>query len=289
MPRAGTAEPMLHNRILAHAADLTTQQRVIGEFVLEHLGEIPFLSVPQLAERTGTSDATVVRFCQRIGFSGYSDLKMALVDGLREGAVDATGETTAVNDDDVLAAVARLERHNIDRTLDGIESSAFRSAAATLFKADHVFTFGMGISAYLADFATYLFTEHGLRASSLPTRYTSPLEQLVVLRPADLVVVFSFPPYSKPTLELLIEARQRGIPTLAITNSAIAPAVELADQSLAVSSHGMMLTNATSSVNVLLNALVVEIASRHRGETVEAISGLNRIFRDRSDAVDDIG
>ncbi|MEM9300947.1 MAG: MurR/RpiR family transcriptional regulator [Pseudomonadota bacterium] len=288
MTKTATPHDSLQERILSHAGDLTPQQRVIGEYVLEHLSEIPFLSVPQLADRTGTSDATVVRFCQRIGFTGYSDLKMALVDGLREGLGAPDAQDGPETGDDVLTAVARLEQTNIERTIDAIDPAAFRDAAARLFRADHIFTFGMGISAHLADFATYMFTEHGMRSSSLATGYTTPLEQLVVLRPTDLIVVFSFPPYSKPTLELLGEARQRGIPTLSITNSAIAPAAELADSALSVSSHGMMLTNATSSVNVLLHALVVEIASRHRGETVEAIQGLNRIFRDRSDAVDDV-
>ncbi len=281
----------LRERIINAAGDLTPQQRVIGEYILAHQQELPFLSVPELAQRTDTSDATVVRFCQRIGYTGYSDLKMALVDGLREGLTPESPPAPMGDSEpeSVLAAFGRLEQHNIDRTIEQIDEASFRSAAARLFRADHTYTFGMGISAYLAEFATYLFTEHGLRATSLATRYTSPLEQLVVLRPTDLIVAFSFPPYSKPTLQVLAEARRRGIPTLAITNSPLAPASEMAKQSLVVSSHGMMLSNATSSVNVLLNALVVEIASRHRGETVDAISGINRIFRDQTDAVDDVG
>jgi len=281
----------LRDRIQQHVGELSPQQRVIAEFVLEHLQEIPFLSVPEMAERTGASEATVVRFCQRIGYTGYSDLKMALVDVVREdmrttGAGGAASTPVDIGKD-VFAAMAKLEQHNIERTLESIDRSAFRAVAATLFKADHVFTFGLGISAYLADLAAYLFTEHGLRSTCLATRYTSPREQLVTLRPTDVVLAFSFSPYSRQTLEVLEEATARGANTIVVTDLTTAPAVGLARQALVVSSHGMTFTNATAAVSVLLNALVVEIASRHRGESVEALSRINSILREKSYLVDE--
>ncbi len=279
------------DRILAAATSLSRRQQAIADFVLEKYHEVPFLSVLEIAERTGASEATVVRFCQRIGYSGYSDMKTALVDALRnemQEAADSSAEpATADISRDALAAVAQLEQHNIRRLVAGIDKQAFRSVAAALFKADHIFTVGFGISAYHADFASYLFTEHGLRSTCLATRFTSPREQLITLRPSDLVVAFSFPPYSKQTLEILEESRQRGIPTVVVTDRATAPSAPIADHALIVSSRRMTFTNASAAVHVLLNALVVEIAERHRGETVNAISRINEILRDKHYLVDD--
>lgn len=281
----------LRDRVSRHASKLTPQQRVIAEFLLDNLREIPFLSVPELADRAGASEATVVRLCQRLGYSGYADMKMAYVDSMREDikANHTAGADVDISNlgRDVLAAVAKLEQHNIERSLDSIDRRDFSNAATTLFRADHVFTFGLGISAYLADFATYIFTEHGLRSSRLATRFTSPREQLVVLRPTDLVVAFSFPPYSGQTLEVLQESVDKGIPTIAVTDRETSPSAALANDALIVSSHGMTLTNATASVHVLLHALVVEIASRHRGETVDALSRINRILREQPNVIDD--
>ena len=76
--------------------------------------------------------------------------------------------------------------------------------------------------------------------------------------------------------------------SVVITDRLSAPAVPIASESLLVSTHGMTFTNATSSINVLLNALVVEIASRHRGDTVDALSSINRMLRDRSDLIGDV-
>jgi len=278
------------DRILAAATTLSRQQQAIADFVLEKYQEVPFLSVLEIAERTGASEATVVRFCQRIGYSGFSDMKAALVDALRNEMQLAADSSAESESTDIgrysLAAVAQLEQHNIRRLVADIDKQAFRSVAAALFKADHIFTVGFGISAYHADFASYLFTEHGLRSTCLETRFTSPREQLITLRPSDLVVAFSFPPYSKQTLEILEESRQLGIPTGVITDLYTAPSVPIANNALIVSSRRMTFTNASAAVHVLLNALVVEIAERHRGETVNAISRINEILRDKHYLVD---
>ncbi len=281
----------LRERLLTHIKGLSRQQRLIADYLLDNLREVPFLSVPQLAERSGASEATVVRLCQSIGFTGFSDMKMALVENLREemqsSTQDQAADTIARNATDVLGSVAELEIHNIKQTLENIERSTFEEVATTLFRADHVFTFGLGVSAHLAELASYLFTEHGLRSNSFGTHFTSPREQLVTLRATDVLVVFSLPPYSRQTLEVLEEAVERGMKTIAITDRPSAPTAITAGQSLVVSSHGMTFTNATASTNVLLNALVVEIASRHRGDSVDALSRINRILSNQSYLVDE--
>lgn len=277
----------LRQQIVASAESLTRQQRVIADYLLEHLQEIPFLSSLELAERTGTSEATVVRLSQRIGYRGFSELKMALIDVLREERPTEPAPDYQLGshlDKDVLAAMARLEQHNIARTLDSIDRETFDAVARLLGGADLVFCFGLGISAYLADLASYLLTEHGVRASSQGARFTSPREQLVVLRPTDVVLVFSFQPYSPQSLEVLEEARARGLDSVAVTDRATAPAAGLATHALTVSCEGMTFTNTTASIDVLLNALAVRIAANRHGESMEVLSHINQILAHKSDA-----
>jgi hypothetical protein len=54
---------------------------------------------------------------------------------------------------------------------------------------------------------------------------------------------------------------------------------------LAVKSDNMMFTNAIAAVTVLFNALATEIATRHRGEAIEAISHINRVLTEDADVV----
>lgn len=270
-------------RLIRRAAKLPPQQRLIADYLLEHLQTVPFLSVPELARRTGVSDATVVRFAQRIGYQGFSELKMDLVELLQERLGGPVPTEPPELRDDVLERVAGLEINNVQRSLEAIDRTVFAEVGQAMFRADHVYAFGMGVSAHLAEVACYTLTQIGLRATALSTRFTSPREQLVTLRERDLLIALSFPPYSRQTLDLLADAAARGAATVALCDRPTAPAAHIARWTLPVRSDNMMFTNAIAAVTVLLNALAAEIATRHRDRALEAFAQINRVLAEDPD------
>ncbi len=271
--------------VTRRAADLPRQQRSIAEYVLEHLTTVPFLSIPELARRVDVSEATVVRFAQRLGYPGFSELKMELVDILQDHLKLGDGEAPEVIADDIFASVADLETSNIRRTVEALDRTLFAEVGEALFEASSVSTFGMGVSAHLAELAAYTLLQIGLRTHHLSTRFSSPLEQLVAAVPTDVLMVFSLPPYSRQGLDMLAAARGLGIRTVAVTDRVTAPAAKLATWTLPVKSDNMMFTNAVAAVTVLLNALATEIATRHREESIAALSRINRVLDDDQDVL----
>lgn len=280
-----TSETEFRELVTRQAASLPRQQRSIADYVLEHLTAVPFLSIPELARRVGVSEATIVRFAQRLGYPGFSELKVELVEILQQHLRQGAEEPSEVVARDVLAEVAELEKTNISRTVGALDRRVVRAAAEAAFQADVVFTFGMGVSAHLADLAAYTLLQVGVRTSNLSTRFSSPREQLVAVKPGDLVMVFSLPPYSRQGLEVLDEASGLGVPTVAVTDRVTAPAARLARWVLPVKSDNMMFTNAVAAVTVLLNALATEIATSHRGEAIAALSRINRALAGDDDVL----
>ena len=47
-------------------------------------------TIVELAERSGTSPATVTRFCRALGFVGYADLRLAIAGETAKVAVSPT-------------------------------------------------------------------------------------------------------------------------------------------------------------------------------------------------------
>jgi DNA-binding MurR/RpiR family transcriptional regulator len=278
-------EDGFRERVIRKAADLPPQQRAMADYVLEHLTAVPFLSVPELARRVGVSEATVVRFAQRIGYPGFSELKMELVDILQNRLNGATDEAPEVVAEDVLASVATLEVTNIGRSVEALDRRDFDAVADAMFEAECVYTFGMGVSSLLAELAAYNLLQVGIRATPLSNRFTSPREQLVGLGEGDLLVAISLPPYSRQSLDLLADAKQLGIATLAICDRPTAPAANLSRWSLPIKSDNMMFTNAIAAVTVLLNALVTQIATSHREESLEALARINRALLEDEDVL----
>jgi DNA-binding MurR/RpiR family transcriptional regulator len=263
-------------------ASLPPQQQLVADLLVERLDESPFFSVPTLAERAGVSEATVVRVAQRLGFSGFPELKAALLELVRARLAGNEAQPVRTGSD-ALSAVTRLEADNLDRMRRGLDRGAFEAAAAALSGANHVFTFGAGLSAHLAELAAYQLVEAGVRTSPLSVRFTSPSEQLVVLRADDALLAFSLPPYSRPTLELLEHATARGIATVVVTDRPTAPASSLALHALAVPTHNVLFTNALAALMALINAFGVEIARQRGGDGLRALSEINRILADDRD------
>ena len=282
MPK-GTPESEFRERLTRIAADLPPQQQAIADFVLEHVTVIPFFSVPEVARRTGVSEATVVRFAQRLGYPGFSELKMELVDLLQSRLSEGIDEPTEEIAEDLLASVANLEVTNIGKTMESLDRKRFSEVAEALFQSQRVQSFGMGVSALLAELTAYTLLQVGVAASCLSTAFSSPREQLVGIGREDAVVVFSLPPYSRQSLAILRDAAELRIPTIAITDRLTSPSAGLARWTLAVKSDNMMFTNAIAAFTVLINALATEIATTHREEALAAMTRINRVVTEDED------
>jgi DNA-binding MurR/RpiR family transcriptional regulator len=285
MPRKNASESDFRDMVSRQAAALPRQQRSIAEYVLEHLTTVPFLSVPELARRTGVSEATVVRFAQRLGYPGFSELKVELVDILQDHLNRGEQGPTDNISDDIFASVAELEISNINRTVTALDRRLVSKVSEALFNASTVYTFGMGVSSHLAELAAYSLLQVGLKTHNLTTRFSSPREQLVPASADDILIVFSLPPYSRQGLDVLAEAKDLGIPSVAITDRVSAPAARLAAWTLPVKSDNMMFTNAVAAVTVLLNAIATEVATSHREEAIAALSRINRALADDEDVL----
>ena len=59
-------------------------EKKIADYILNHKKDAVEMTVAELAKASGTSDATVSRFCRRCGFKGYQNLKLALAKEIME-------------------------------------------------------------------------------------------------------------------------------------------------------------------------------------------------------------
>jgi DNA-binding MurR/RpiR family transcriptional regulator len=274
----------LRTRILGAFDGLPPQQKQLAGYCLDHPQEVPFLGIPDLARRSGVSEATVVRFAQRLGYTGFAELRSALLETVRQRVARPGGRPALPEalshapDEDMLAAVARQEVANIRETVERLDRGDFRGAAKAIYRADHVYSFGLGVSSHLSGLLTYLLTQIGVRSTRLSTGFSSGLEQLVVLRPTDVLVVVSFPPYSRQTIEMLRQTADRGIPTVAICDRAGSPVGTIAAHVLPVRTDNMMFTNSFAAASVLLNALTTEIALLDRDQSAQAVSWISQVL-----------
>lgn len=269
-------------RVVEAFDELPPQQQLVANYLLENVREVTFLSVPDLAQRSGASEATIVRFAQRLGYDGFASLKANLAEALREnvlpGLPPAAQALAKDPNADPLSAVASQEMVNIQRTAEEIDRETFARVAKLMFRVDQVYVFGRGISSHLAEMAVYLFTQVGVRATVVSPRFSSPLEALVTMSERDALLALSFPPYSPFAAKVVQTAKQKGAKTIALTDRVTAPVARVADEVLTVRTENMMFTNSFAAVSTVLNALVTAAALKNPERAGAAVAEITEIF-----------
>ena len=252
------AEFVVHTKIR-----LTPSQKRIVRYIVDHSEEAVFLTAGQLAQKAETSEASVVRLAQALGFSGYPGLQQKFREGLQdrlstvsrlERSVEQTGRMGGV-----LVNILQEDIRNITNTLHDSSLEAFELAAGELSGAKRIYVAGLrGAHAPAVILSTYL---RFLRKETylLVPGHGEVWDMLHDLGPEDLVVGISFPRYTRLTVELLDHARRQGARIGAITDSHLSPLAKSAHWILTahwrLDSFIESFTAVVSLINALLTAM----------------------------------
>src|SRR6201994_5113999 len=79
-------------RLQGAYSGLRAAEQRVADFILSHPDELIYLTVTELAERTNTSESTVVRLTQKIGYKGYQEFQIVLAGDLVEPTADIYAE-----------------------------------------------------------------------------------------------------------------------------------------------------------------------------------------------------
>jgi len=257
-------------RIQENFGNLPKNQRKVARYCLDNFDKVPFLNVRDISTATGSSVASVVRFAQSIGFSGYSELREAISGSLQNQLSSLRNITLFEKkkaEKDILNTVANLGIKNINDTLQSIDRESFDSAVDIILKARRVYTGGLGVSHITAEFLAYELAQVAIDAQACMNNSLPFTEQVPLLSSKDVLVLFSFPPYSKDTIELGKIASENKIPVIAITDKEVAPIVFFSKLHLIIHSENMLFTNSLTAISVLINGLATAIAMKNQSKT----------------------
>ncbi len=133
-------------KIRSERDQMSAIERRIADFVLENAQLLRDYSSQQLANALGISQSSVVKFCQKLGFKGYPDLKLSISEAVvraDNGGVDATGDDAAERRRPAADLWQRKsEAEGATRLINPPES--LDAAAQAIGRARTVFIIGLG-------------------------------------------------------------------------------------------------------------------------------------------------
>lgn len=258
-----------------HASEIA-----IAEAVLHDPITVGQMNISQIAERSGTSVASVVRFCKTLGFKGYPEFRMALIGQLsRQSNIGYppeldNGITLQDSAEEVIRKVAQSDAMAIQTTAERLDVQIFKKTVNAWNTAQTIGIVGFASSSYVAMDLQLKLNRLGKNAIAWSDFHTA-LTSISVLKSGDVVVAISHSGTTVDIIEVMTEFRKRGIQIILITNALRSPATAIADLTLFTSARETLFRSGATASRIaqltVVDCLCISLAQLNWLETKKAL------------------
>ncbi|MFC0214077.1 MurR/RpiR family transcriptional regulator [Paenibacillus chartarius] len=268
--------------------DLKPSEQIAASYILQHPERMLGLSIAQLADESGSSQAAIVRLCKSMGVKGYQDLKLKVAGDLQQGQSGRSGAgyleiRSGESVENIIECVSGNNVQSILDTVKVLDAAVVAQAIAALDKARRIFFYGIGASNLIAMDAQQKF----LRISKTALSFADPHVQLtasVSLGAGDVAVGISYSGETKPVIAALRSAREQGAETISITKYGNTTLSTYADYPLFISSteheiRSGAMASRISQLNVI-DILYLGVASRDYDQSVQHLERSRRAIKE---------
>lgn len=252
---------------------LPRQLKRIASYMSQQSDRIMVDRISDIARECEVHPSAIVRFSQRFGFSGFSEMQALFRTAYTHKASPVQNYQQRIRsmiaNQSQQASDGELARECIDATRSGIErlgreldDVAFEKAVDLIVNADNIHVVGVRRSFAVADYLVYNLQHTQKRIHLVSGLGGSYREQMRSVRSGDLVIAISFTPYAKETQHCLRYARQQQANTLVLTDSHLSPLAKNANSLLLVNEGSALAFRSLSATLCLCQALFVAVAYR---------------------------
>ena len=205
-------------------AGLSAAEKKIADYILSNPDRAVNCNVSELANASGTSDATVIRFCKHAGYSGYYQLRITLSREL--GRIDRKQERE--NEEGTIAGTLQKFAENLQEISRKIDEKTFQECAKLLENCHYVHIVAAGNTTPLAHHVGFRLGRMGIRSTfHMLSEYF--MNDVFLAHEDDVILAISQSGTSKQVVKALELAVQRKIPTIAVVGYEYSPVSRLAD------------------------------------------------------------
>ena len=259
-------------KISSEYYQLTASEKKVADFVIANPRNTQFMSISELAEECDVAEATVSRFCRRLGYKGYNAFKLAVANSTarRVGEPPLSGEPSP--EDSVQEMCQKLYGNDIEalaQTLALVRPEQVAAAGEILGTAGRVLCMGQGGSMIMAMEAAHLFST---AYPNFQPVYDSHLQTIAAatLTPRDAMLFFSYSGSTRELMDLLEVVREQGARIILVTHFPKSPAAAFADVILQCGANEGPLQLGSVAARIaqlfVIDVLFAEVCRRGGGE-----------------------
>lgn len=273
--RPSTLDGVL-GRLTALREGLSPTARRIAEFVLANASDVVDMSVTEVAERTQSSEGSVVGLCQQLGARGFQQLKIALARDLVQ-PVQFIHEDLG-RDDSTATVLEKIFASNIQAlqdTLKVLDAEQMARAVEAVLEARRVEVYGIGSAAPIAEDANYRLMRIGIETKVVVDSHVQAISAALA-GPGVATITISHSGSTIETVTATRLAKKAGATTICITNYGKSPLLAHADIVLhTMAKETRFRTEAMTSriaQLAIVDALIASLALATYDRSVETIA-----------------
>lgn len=229
--------PAMILKIQAMRSSMSKSELRVCDYIIEHPDEVIYLSVSELAEKSGVSDATVVRTSQKIGSGSYQDLKISLAQDI---VTPLQGINEEISDDDssavVMEKVFQSTLHTLNLTYRVQDADVLEKATDILLNANRICICGLGNSHAIASDIQHKFMRLGLNATAYADNHLQVICS-TFLKENDVLFAVSHSGSSRDVVHAAQIALDNNAKVISLTNIGRSPLADISTVALHTASN----------------------------------------------------
>ncbi|MFG7960896.1 MurR/RpiR family transcriptional regulator [Pseudomonas aeruginosa] len=267
----GSVEKLLQT-ITAEYESLPRQLKRVATYMSQS-DRVMVDRISDIARQCEVHPSAIVRFSQRFGFSGFSEMQALFREAytdkttpaqnyqqrIRRMIADRSPDTSAA---DLAHECIGATRSGLDRLAEELDPEAFGKAVDLLVDAENIYVVGVRRSFAVAHYLVYSLQHTNKRIHLVSGLGGSYREQMRSVRANDLVIAISFNPYGRESQHCVRIAQHKQARTLIITDSPLSPLAKRAGALLLVNEGSAFAFRSLSATLCLCQAMFLALAYR---------------------------
>ncbi|WP_442601764.1 MurR/RpiR family transcriptional regulator [Paenibacillus sp. KN14-4R] len=263
---------------------LNPSEQKVAKYILKTPEQMISMSIAQLSEVSGASQAAIVRLCKSLDVKGYQDLKIKIAGDLHQ--VEEQGYQDIRLHDELETIIQNVTNNNIQSIRDTVkilDTKLVEQAVEALHQAKRIFFYGLGASNLIAQDAQQKF----LRINKTSLAFSDPSMQLttsVTLTKDDVAVGISYSGETPYLIAAIKQAKANGAKTISISKYGTSSLSPYIDIPLSISStdseiRSGAIASRISQLNVI-DMLYIGVASKDYEHSVDYLNRTRKAIRE---------
>lgn len=229
--------PALILKMQALRKTLSKAEQKVVDHIIAQPDVVIRLSVASLAANCGSSEATVVRTCRRLGLNGYQDLKVTLAQDIVTPLQSIHEEITYdESTSSIIDKIFQSTMHTINFTHSVLNVKTIEQAVSAIMNSKRVIILGLGNSRAIAVDLHHKLLRLGMDVQAISDTHIQAITA-TFLKEEDCVFAISQSGSSRDIIECVKIAKENKAATISLTDIEPSPLSKLADINLYTASR----------------------------------------------------